>query len=274
MNAILQDLSTSNLVAAIEDNLFSLMAAFCKWPRAEVHDGVEIKWSMTDIPFPLFNSIMRAQLAPEKIDATIQSIVSEAKSRNVPLLWWIGPSTQPADLGRHLEGHGFVGEGQMPGMAVNLANLNENLPTPSGLTVQRVTDDETLKQWSQICALGFEMPDFVADATYDSMRYVDSDTDLAYLGWQNGRPVATALAKLVAGVVGIYNIVTIPEARRQGIGAAMTLTPLREARDRNYKAGILLASEMGEGVYRSLGFQEYCKIGQYVWSPEHKQDAG
>jgi len=22
------------------------------------------------------------------------------------------------------------------------------------------------------------------------------------------------------------------------------------------------------GVYRSLGFQEYCKIGQYVWAPE------
>jgi len=274
MNAILQDLSTSNIVTAIEENLFSLMPAFRKWPQAEVHDEVDIKWSMTDIPFPLFNSIMRAQLAPEKIDATIQSIVSEAHSRNVPLLWWTGPSTQPADLGRHLEAYGFVNEGQMPGMAVNLANLNENLPMLRGLTVQRVTDDETLKQWSQICAVGFEMPAFVADAIYDSMRYADLDTDLAYLGWQNGQPVAAALAKLVAGVAGIYNVVTMPEARRQGIGTAMTLRSLRDAQDRNYKIGILMASEMGEGVYRSLGFQEYCKIGQYVWSPEHKQDAG
>ena len=201
------------------------------------------------------------------MDATIQSIVSRARSQNVPLLWWTGPATQPVDLGRHLEGHGFVSEGQMPGMAVDLANLNENLPMPGSLTVQRVTDDGTLKRWSQVCTAGFEMPDFVADAFYDFMRYVDPDTTLAYLGWWNGQPVATSLLMLAAGVAGIYNVATIPEARRQGIGAVMTASSLREARDREYKVGILQASEMGVDVYRSLGFQEYCKIGQYVWSP-------
>jgi len=274
MNAILQDLSTSNLVAAIEENLFSLMPAFHKWPQAEVYDEAEIKWSITDIPFPIFNSIMRAQLAPAKLDATIQFIVSQAKLRNVPLLWWTGPTTQPADIGKLLAEHGFVDEGQMPGMAVILENLNENLPMPSGLTVQRVTDDETLKQWSQVCATGFGMPDFVGDAFCDFMHYVDPDTVLAYLGWRNGQPVATSLLLLAAGVAGIYNVATIPEARRQGIGAMMTLKPLRDARDRKYKVGILQASEMGADVYRSLGFEEYCKIGQYVWSPEHTQDAG
>ncbi len=229
---------------------------------------------MTDIPFPLFNSIMRAQLLPERIDAVIQPIIAQAESRNVPMLWWTGPTTQPADLGIHLERHGFVNEGQMPGMAVDLANLNENPPMLCGLTIQRVTDDETLKQWSQVCAAGFGMPDFVANAFYDFMCHVDPNTNLAYLGWRNDQPVATSLLLLAAGVAGIYNVATIPEARRQGIGAMMTVSPLREARDRKYKVGILQASEMGVDVYRSLGFQESCKIGQYVWSPEHKQGAG
>ena len=274
MKAILQDLSTPNLVAAIEDNLFYTLPAFDRWPQAEVHDEAEIKWSITDIPFPMFNSIMRAQLAPEKIDATIQSIVSQAKLRKVPLLWWTGPMTQPADIGNHLVEQGFVDEGQMPGMAVNLEKLNENPPMPVGLTVQRVTDNETLKQWIQIFATGFGLPDFVGDAFYDFMHYVDPDTVLAYLGWQNGQPVATSLLILAAGVAGIYNVATIPEARRQGIGAMMTLIPLRYARDRKYKVGILHASEMGADVYRALGFEEYCKIGQYIWLPEHQQDSG
>lgn len=274
MNAILQDLSTPNIVAAIEDNLFALMPALRKWPRAEVHDDAEIKWSITDIPFPLFNSIMRAQLSPEKIDVTIQSIVSEAKSRNVPLLWWTGPATRPADLGGYLEDHGFVSEGQVPGMAVNLANLNENFPTPSGLTVQPVTDDETRKQWIQVFAAGFGIPDFVADTFYDFMSYDDPEIALAYIGWLNGQPVATSLLSLATGVAGIYNVATLPAARRQGIGAIMTLTPLQEARKRGYHVGILHASDMGVQLYRSLGFQEYCQIGQYVWSPGHKQAAG
>lgn len=274
MDDILQDLSTPSFISAIEGNLFATMSAFRKWPRAEVHDEAEIMWSMTDIPFPLFNSIMRAQLPPERIDTTIQTIIAQAESRNVPLLWWTGPTTQPAELGRHLERHGFVSEGQMPGMAVDLANLKENPPMPSGLTVQQVRDDETLKQWSQVCAAGFGMPDFAADAFHDFMCHVDPDTVLAYLGWRNDQPVATSLLVLAAGVAGIYNVATIPEARRQGIGAIMTLSPLRDARDRKYKVGILQASEMGVDVYRSLGFQEYCKIGQHIWSPGHKQGAG
>ena len=81
MNDILRDLSTTSLIAAIEGNLFGLIPAFDKWPQAKVHDEAEIMWSMTDIPFPLFNSVMRAQLAPERVDAAIQSNLRETTTR-------------------------------------------------------------------------------------------------------------------------------------------------------------------------------------------------
>lgn len=272
MSDILRDLSTTSLITAIEENLPFVIPAFQKWPRADVHDEADIRWSMTDIPFPLLNSIFRARLAPETIDATIGTIIGEARSRNVPVLWWTGPATQPADLGRHLERHGFVSEGQMTGMAVDLANLNENLPAPPGLTAQLVRGDEALKLWSQAGALGFGTAGFVAEAFYEFMRHQDSDTVLPYLGWLNGKPVATSLLTLATGVAGIYNVATIPEARRKGIASIMTLLPLREARTRGHQVGVLQASAMGASVYRRLGFQEYCQIGQYVWSPTPADD--
>lgn len=148
MKHILQDLSTPSLVSAIEGNLFAAFATMHRWPGAEVHDETELWWSMTDIPFSLFNSILRAKLDPQRIDAVIQSIIEKAKSRNVPLLWWTGPATQPADLGGHLQTHGFISDGQFPGMAVDLANLNQNRPMPTGFTIERVTDDANLMKWS------------------------------------------------------------------------------------------------------------------------------
>ena len=56
--------------------------------------------------------------------------------------------------------------------------------------------------------------------------------------------------------------------RRQGIGAAVTLAPLLEARDMGYEVGILHASPMGLGMYGRVGFQECCRMSHYVWRAE------
>jgi predicted acetyltransferase len=65
-------------------------------------------------------------------------------------------------------------------------------------------------------------------------------------------------------VAGIYAVATLPQARRKGIGRAMTVHPLIEARQIGYRVGILQSSSMGYPVYQSIGFQEVCTYRQYV----------
>jgi GNAT superfamily N-acetyltransferase len=77
-----------------------------------------------------------------------------------------------------------------------------------------------------------------------------------YLGWWQGAPVATTSLFLSAEVAGVYFVFTLPEARRQGIGAAITLAALQEARQLGYNIGVLGSSVMGYPVYRRLGFQQ------------------
>lgn len=271
MTDILRELTTPCLVTAIEDNLYCFMDVLRAWPRAEVHETPWMKWSITDVPFPLFNSIMRTRLGTEATEAAIEARVQAAQARRVPMSWWTGPSTRPPDLCTHLKRHGFVETEAAPGMAVTLKALDEPRLTPSGLTIEIARGREALSLWGVTCALGFDATGEVADRLgavwCNLLSCADPDMVVPYVGTLNGAPVATSLLMYGAGVAGIYAVGTVPPARRQGIGAMMTARPLQDARDAGYLAGILQASRMGHSLYRSLGFREYCKIYEYIWRP-------
>lgn len=271
MDDILQDLSPAKLVAANEENLSSWIPILGKMGEARLNDPPGVRRAVSDIPLALFNSIMDARLVDENVDATIQYIIADARVRNVPVLWWIGPSTRPLDLGKYLEKYGFTIDDDGPGMAVVLSNLNVSLPVPAGLSIHAAQDDASWWEWCRTMALGFEAPatrvDFMVNSWHNLLGRLNPETTRAYIGRLNDKPVATSMLQLGGGAAGIYAVSTIPEARRKGIGAQVTLYPLLEARARGYRVGVLQASEMGFGVYQSLGFQEYCRISSYRWIP-------
>ena len=149
---------------------------------------------------------------------------------------------------------------------------------PPGLTIEQVTDAETLKQSCQVVSRGvFEWPDCAVDALLDyhlSVGLGAQSPQRCYIGRLRGELVAKSELVLGAGVAGIYGVATVPQARRQGIGTALTLTALREARALGYRVGILQSSEMGYSVYQRIGFREYCKQGNYDWPSESETSGG
>jgi ribosomal protein S18 acetylase RimI-like enzyme len=270
MSEIQTDLSAPSLVTAIEANIFELTALLRHLPGAEVHVDPEMIWTLTRFPFALFNTVRRAQLAPARIDAAIETAMVRCKDKGVSMLWEIGPLTQPVDLGTHLEAHGFSHDEDLPGMAVDLHALNETVSPPPGLMIEQVKDIARLERWGEAGAAGYGMPDVVMDAFIEIFGLILSSTQVPlyhYTGWLDGKPVATSSLLLAAGVAGIYDVSTVPAARRQGVGAALTLRALLDARTMGYRVAILHASEMGASLYRKLGFAEYCRLSHYVFSP-------
>jgi hypothetical protein len=272
MTEILQDLSFTNLIRANEANLSSWITVLGPLGEVKWNNPPGVNRSVCPIPMPLFNSVVDTQLKPEDVDATINYIKSDADQRNVPALWWVGPSTRPGNLGEILTRSGFFIDEDGRGMAVDLSRLNQGLPRPASLDIQPVIGEAAIHEWCLALGKGFEVPEsrrsFVSESWGMLLSLADTKCIRAFLAKMDGQPVATSLLLLGAGVAGIYAVTTIPDARRMGIGAQVTCYPLLVARDEGYKIGILQSSEMGYKMYCSIGFEQVCRITSYMYRPE------
>ena len=272
MDSIVQDLSTTAVVAALEANMVAFWAGYGRAPGAEFHEGEDLLRVITGVSEALFNGVFRTRLSPDGVDGAIAETLARVSSRRIPMFWWVGPSTRPADLDTHLERHGFTHAGNSPAMAVDLRTLPEQLSRIPGLVVKPVEDLEVLRRWARVAAIGTGFP----ERFHDELVALEVGVGLEqrgrlytrYIAYQDGAAVGTSASLLHAGVAGIFAVATIPRARRRGIGTALTLVPLLEARRRGYRVGTLQSSPMGFPVYQRLGFREVSRpIEMYLWSP-------
>lgn len=216
----------------------------------EVHRRAGALWTYTpgtggdqEIAFP---RLPRAT-AGDDLEAIVAFYRRRAGQRGV-LCWSLDPPATPA-LGSRLAARGFrwgfrphwMGldlrllppDGPPP--AVRIGLLDEESPAVAGLPYY----DQTSA--GQMQAAGRSRPHRIW-----------------HIGaWREGRLVGHSVLNLTVGrlgVAGIFNVGVVPEARRRGIGAAVTAAACRLARDLGCRHAVLNATPAGEPVYRRLGF--------------------
>jgi len=265
MNTIALDFSTPALIESIEANYFDAWSDFGRF-GGEVFADAEILRVASPLPYIPYNGVLRVIWQNNDIDAKIQANLAYFKARNAPMLWTVSPSTQPPDLAQHLVGQGFRLVQELVGMAMDLDKLSEHTVLPHSTVLQEVNDLRSLRQFVDLVAWKWHLPPAGNDLMFSFQQQLGVGVDKPrrrWLAYQNNEPVAKAFLSLGAGVAGIYGVSTMPAVRRQGIGRAITLTALLAARQLGYRIGVLHSTQMGEGVYRSLGFQEYCRLHLY-----------
>jgi GNAT superfamily N-acetyltransferase len=265
---ILTDLSATSLTAAIEDNALALSRAFGRSPYVDLHQDDGLIWFETDVPFATFNGVVRTRLSPEAAPARIGGLVEHFRARSLPMHWMVSESSRPANLEDLLEGQGLCLASRQAAMAADLEAIDDEQPELPNVEIRAIENGTGLDAWHQVLAAGFELPGFVARAFADLYRWcLGQPLPLShYVAWLEGEPVACSSLFLAAGVAGLHNVVTLPRARRRGIGTAITRAPLLRARDLGYRAAVLSSSLRGYDLYHRLGFEEYFQESTYFWS--------
>jgi GNAT superfamily N-acetyltransferase len=267
---VLTDLSTPALVKAVKDNLNELSKHLRNSPATEWREvgGLYTWW--TPIPGSSYNGVVCAEPPGANADEGALASIEYFRARNTAAFtWWFAPEIEIGEWAPHLLPHGFVHDQQTPGMACDLAGLAA-VDLPPSVEIRPVEDLETLHTWVQTFVPGtglseaWEEPQFEVYAgllgAEDPMRH--------YLASLDGQPVATASLFLGAGVAGIYDVATLPAARRRGIGTAVTRAPLLEARAMGHRVGILQSSPMGLAVYDRMGFRTVCRMEHFLWKAD------
>jgi GNAT superfamily N-acetyltransferase len=270
MGELNQDLSHASMARAIEDNTAELLLDMGRIGGGEQRVNAALTWTIGGSPIDYHNCVVRADLPPDDADAAIAESMRVMRAHGVPGTWHVGPSMRPADLGARLLAAGFADGGTEVGMAADLHAVTEDLPTPAGLEIVRVTDAATLTTWKETLAQGFgegEREAAWVAKIYRRVGFADGVAYRHFLAYLDGEPVGTSTLFLGAGVAGIYFVFAVPAVRRRGIGAAVTLAALRDARADGYRIGVLGSSKAGHSVYARLGFQNCCEIRVYEWAP-------
>jgi GNAT superfamily N-acetyltransferase len=251
-------------IAPVEDNLVAFFDAAFDHPMFEPAGFPDVRAVHCSVPHPLFNSVCGATFPDDEVEERALAVTAAYVERGLPFLWWATPSGHADSLRPVLTDAGLVVE-DVPGMWRSCeAALDPR--THELLSVDVAESPAELRASIEVMTEGFGMPGDLVDpllAVVEAMAgsYVQVTAHL------EGRPVGSGTVFLHGTTGGLYNIATVPDARGQGVGRAVTATLANIARDRGCSETVLHASEAGRPLYDRLGYDAVCVVPQFVWIP-------
>jgi hypothetical protein len=134
--------------------------------------------------------------------------------------------------------------------------------TPPELEVVRVTNEAEVAELELVSVRGFENEQATIEpGTMHPATVLDDPRMALFVGRVDGRPIGASMGYRTDQAVGVFGVTTIASARRRGYGAALTRAAMLT--DTGLPA-VLAPSELGEGVYRGLGFEPVGALT--IWS--------
>jgi GNAT superfamily N-acetyltransferase len=195
-------------------------------------------------------------------DARSEEIVALAEKLDglpdggiVPL--WPWPDGGIEVLERTLVGHGFAVRSVLTAMVLDL-ETGSDTGTFDETTV-RVTTQEEIETWTDVCSRGFG---YTIDV--DVIRRLSGSPDVAlYLAHVGGMPAATALTLQTGDTVGLHQLGVPRCFRGQGVGSRTMNHVMAHCHASGSRYATLQASTAGEGIYRRIGFEPQFTIRNY-----------
>ena len=172
---------------------------------------------------------------------------------------WIDPPARRRSR-RLFEHHGMRLATELPGMIADRI-LPPEKPLPQ-VEVRRVRGAATWDAFCQIGSVCFHVPITWFREVFDNEAVWDRF--ISFVGYVDDEPVSTTSIVSGAGVIGVYNVATLPGSQRRGFGEAVMRHALAEVgRERGMERVILQSTPAGLRLYERMGFRQVARVAVY-----------
>lgn len=152
-----------------------------------------------------------------------------------------------------------------PGSAVMIREerLNQN-EVPAGFRVEQVTNRKQMDGFAEVIELAFDKTPMLIDKMFETEPTLIHDNIVANVIYNENTPVSAVMTVLSKDTAGIYWVGTIESARGQGLGSLITQVGTNVGFDKGKNLVLLQASELGERIYKKLGYQTVTHYRTYT----------
>lgn|GEM_PF-5935619 len=212
------------------------------------------------------NSIVGGNPLDENFEVDASKIVPFFDKKGAGCTWWMNypndlPDTVIANTLKKLEPLGFNNAVKLKGMYLDLSQLGLRQNKPDGFDAVCVDNKNSFLDYGLVYASFADSNTQVDVIKY----YVLAANKSAYLsqkvkyfvGYFKQKPVCTGSVCIDAGVVGIYDIMTITKDRNKGYATALIYAILTEAKKSNVNLCVLQSSLEALNIYASFGFKAF-----------------
>jgi len=252
----------------VETNLrdsFRILAAH--HPNGEVREYPGVSIASTGVTFQMFNAAFLSAFVANEEELERRVSLAEVHFRARFLDWacWICEDWLDERVRgrvRHVfRKHNLRLSVEMPGMVCpRLKPAARCLPA---LDFRRVGDELTRNDFCAIGSACFNVP-------LPWFREVFSGKTVwgdfaGYVGYLDGEAICTAATVVGAGVVGVYNVATLPGYQRRGYGEAVMRHALDRAREQTgLTRTILQSTAQGLPLYCRMGYEIVTRVAVYA----------
>ena len=259
-------MTRERVLRRIDETMFS-WAAELGQTSGEVANLGACQVVRSPIPFPAYNGVF-CQSFDGDIEGRAREVRTKMQEMGVPPVWQVFCGASPSDLAERLIA---IGAEKVVDLSCMWGAPGDLVQTPDvpGVLVRTCESEADVETYARLYPLLFDVPldDWIETVVSAELALFRRPVDRfrRWLAFEGDKPIAAGAVFDHKGTAVLATLLTLPECRNRGIGAALMSRALQDLIGAGCTSMSVVAGPGADRLYARMGFKEVGRGAVLMW---------